>query len=185
MTFKPRSPRKLTSVLFLLAVGFTVSGAVWSADNTRENFTVHEADGQKVFKLSDARGKVVALHFLLKTTCPNCIRHTHTYTTRAPEVPGAIHIFLKPDTEEEIRAWSVKLNSRYADQSDPDAGLAKRFEIPYGYKFHGQTVHYPALVLLGPDGKEIFRYVGKSNKDRYPFDDFAARIAELKESNSD
>ena len=191
--FKFRISRKLMSLIFALAVGFTAAG-VWY---TKEDFTVHEADGPKVFKLSDARGKYVALHFLLKTTCPNCIRHTHTYTTRAPEVPGVIHIFLKPDTEEEIRAWSVKLNSRYADQTDaensdlpviyrdPDARLAKRFEIPYGHKFHGQTVHYPALVILGPDGKKRFRYVGKSNKDRYPFDDFAARMAELRESDSE
>jgi peroxiredoxin Q/BCP len=63
---------------------------------------------------------------------------------------------------------------------DTEAGLAKAFDIPFGYKFHGQVVHYPALVILDPKGKEVFRYVGKNNGDRYDFDDFVAKIAELK-----
>ena len=63
---------------------------------------------------------------------------------------------------------------------DPEAALAKAFDIPFGYKFHGQVVHYPALVILDPKGKEVFRYVGKNNGDRYEFDDFVTKIAELK-----
>ena len=31
---------------------------------------------------------------------------------------------------------------------DPDAALAKAYDIHDGYKFHGQTVHFPALALL-------------------------------------
>lgn len=37
---------------------------------------------------------------------------------------------------------------------DTDADLARAFGIPDGLLFHGQVVHYPALVLLGPDGRE-------------------------------
>ena len=40
------------------------------------------ADG-KILKSSDLRGKFVALHFLLKTECPFCLKHTHDYATKA------------------------------------------------------------------------------------------------------
>ena len=62
---------------------------------------------------------------------------------------------------------------------DPKARLAKDFDIPDGYAFHGQTVHFPATVLLDPSGKEVFRYVGKNNSDRLSFEALAAKIAEL------
>lgn len=157
----------------------------------KTNFIVHEADGDGIFKLSDARGQYVALHFLLKTACPYCIRHTIDYAWRANEVSDAVHIFLKPDTEEEIKEWSVKLDQKNQSGEDgvddlpviyrdPEAALAQAFDIPFGYKFHGQVVHYPALVILDPKGKEVFRYVGKNNGDRYAFDDFVTKIAELK-----
>ena len=39
--------------------------------------------------------------------------------------------------------------------------------------------HKRMSVLIGPDGKEVFRYVGKSNADRLSFESFAAKVAEL------
>ena len=62
---------------------------------------------------------------------------------------------------------------------DLDAALAKAYNIPDGYKFHGQTVYFPALVLLDANGKEVFRYVGKSNADRLPYEKFSEKLAEL------
>ena len=62
---------------------------------------------------------------------------------------------------------------------DASGKLADQFQIPGGYKFHGTITHYPALIILDREGREAFRYVGKNNTDRYPFDQFAARIAEL------
>ena len=35
---------------------------------------------------------------------------------------------------------------------DPEAALATLFDSPDGYSFHGQIVHYPALVLIDPQG---------------------------------
>ena len=58
---------------------------------------------------------------------------------------------------------------------------SKRYKIPFGYEFHGQVFHYPALVLLGRDGKELFRYVGKNNVDRYSFDQLKEKVAESRE----
>jgi thioredoxin-dependent peroxiredoxin len=40
-------------------------------------------------------------------------------------------------------------------------------------------MHFPATVLIGPDGKEVFRYVGKNNSDRFAFEKLAEKVAEL------
>ncbi len=185
---------KYLIVVLIITVVIQVNfyGTVWSEGNTKEDFTVLEANGPRSFTLSRAKGSYVALHFLLKTTCPLCMLYTHEFTTRAPEVPGVYHVFLKPDTEEEINTWSKQLDSKYAEISDtagyvlpiiyrdPNAELAKVYDIPFGYEFHKQTVHYPALIILGPDGKEVFRYIGKGTQDRYTFDTFITKMAELR-----
>ncbi len=149
------------------------------------DFTVESAESK--FRLSDARGQFVALHFLMKTECPLCQKHVAETTRRAPELAGLVHVFLKPDSEAEIAAWSSKLREAGIAATiyrDADAKLASAFQIPDGYAFHGESVHYPALVLIGPDGNEVFRYVGKSNADRMPFDALAAKLAELTRSGS-
>lgn len=149
------------------------------------DFTVESPADGKTFKLSDAKGKFVALHFLLKTECPYCIKHTRDYARKSSTTPEVTHVFLKPDSADEIKAWGTKANrgEDFADVTvyrDADATLAGQFGIPDGYQFHGQSVHYPALVLLDPTGKEVFRHVGKSNADRFSYEQFAAKLAELK-----
>jgi peroxiredoxin Q/BCP len=150
---------------------------------TPEDFTVKSATGQSSFTLKEARGKYVAIHFLLKTECPLCLKHTRDYFTKAPTLPNVVQVFLKPDSDNEIEAWAAKLPAEDLAKNpiyrDPYAKLAKAFDIPDGYKFHGQVVHYPATVLIGPDGKEVFRHVGKSNADRLSFEALAAKVAEL------
>lgn len=144
------------------------------------DFTLQSITTADTFKSADAKGWYVALHFLLKTECPVCLRHTGDVLRRQDELPGVRQIFIKPDTDAEIKAWAAKLPTDLpAIYRDPDAALAKRFAIPFGYQFHGQTVHYPALILLGPDGREVFRYVGKNNSDRYSFDNLIKKINEL------
>ena len=147
-----------------------------------KDFTVPSAVGGKAFTLSEAKGRYVALHFLLKTECPVCLRHTHTYLEKAAGLPEVTQVFLKPDTEEEIRKWARDIAKESPIYRDADAALARSYGIPDGYKFHGQVVHYPALVLLGPDGKEVFRFVGKNNGDRFSFDQLKAKLAEIKKA---
>jgi peroxiredoxin Q/BCP len=147
------------------------------------DFTVKSATDDSTFQLSKHRGKVVALHFLLKTECPFCLKYTHDYSVLAEKNPDVVHVFLKPDTEAEIKSWSEKLDKNELKDlpnvyRDPDAKLADQFKIPNGYKFHGQTVHYPALVALDGKGKELFRHVGKSNSDRMSVKDFTAKLTE-------
>lgn len=148
-----------------------------------EDFTVKAAAGKGSFTLKEARGKFVALHFLLKTECPLCLKHTRDYFAKSATLPNVVQVFLKPDADGEIEVWAKKLPAEELAKNpiyrDPYAKLAKAFDIPDGYKFHGQVVHYPATILIGPDGKEVFRHVGKSNADRLSFEALAAKVAEL------
>lgn len=148
------------------------------------DFTVR-APGQAnapEFQLSKARGQWVALHFLLKTECPVCLRHTRDYTARAGETtPSVKHVFLKPDSPADIAEWTAKLPlpqfPGLVIYEDPGAATAKKFGIPDGYAFHGESVHYPAFVLINPEGQEVFRYIGKANTDRLSYEDFAKKLA--------
>lgn len=168
--------------LLALALALFVSVITARAENPAD-FTVESALDASKFQLSKNRGKVVALHFLLKTECPYCLRHTHDYAALAATTPDVLHIFLKPDSDAEIKTWAGKiskdgLKNQPVIYRDPNAKLAEQFGIPDGYKFHGQTVHFPALVVLDGTGKELFRYVGKSNSDRMNTADFTAKLAE-------
>ncbi len=151
------------------------------------DFTLLSATDSSTFVLSGAKGKYVALHFLLKTECPYCLRHTHEYMSKADSLPGVIQVFIKPDSEGEIEEWAEQLPGNqpagFSVYRDPDAQLAELFDIPDGYYFHGQSVHYPALVLIGPDGKEVFRYVGKNNTDRFSFECLSIKVKDLTQTN--
>lgn len=165
--------------LLALSLFLTTAGPVL-AENP-DDFTVKAVLDKSEFRLSEHRGKVVVLHFLLKTECPVCLRHTHEYAALAATTPGVIHLFLKPDDEAEIQEWAAKLKDDELAKSlrlyrDPDARLARAFGIPDGYAFHGEKVHYPALVALDGAGKELFRYVGKNNSDRMSPADFTAKL---------
>jgi thioredoxin-dependent peroxiredoxin len=167
--------KKLLYLLFLLPF------AVYAAPP--DDFTVKSATDKSSFTLKEARGKFVAIHFLLKTECPYCLRHTQDYIAKAGSLPGVIQVFLKPDTDNEIEGWASKIPAEMLAKTpiyrDANANLAEAFDIPDGYKFHGQEVHFPALILIGPDGKEAFRYVGKNNGDRLSFEKLAEKVAEL------
>lgn len=147
------------------------------------DFTVQQVNGFDAFTLSDARGEWVTLHFLLKTECPICLRTTRTYAERADEALGMRQIFLKPDDPDDTTGWLSKYRPGEkgvpAVYRDENAQLAERFGIPDGYAFHGETVHYPALIIIDPLGREVFRKVGTSTIDRMDFDDYLAKLDEL------
>lgn len=170
--------KRIFGLIMVLLIVIALAKAQDPAD-----FELASATDNSHFVLKAAKGKYVALHFLLKTECPYCIRHTNDYLSNATALPNVIQVFIKPDTDEEIASWAKKLNhdvkGAFPIYRDPGAGLAKKFMIPDGYAFHNQVVHYPALVLLGPDGKEVFRYIGTNNSDRYSFEQLTIKINEL------
>ena len=158
--------------------------AFLSAQAESVDFSLESPEDGKTLRAADLRGKYVAIHFLLKTECPICLKHTHDYATKGSSLTNVVQVFVKPDSAAEIKAWAKKLKGSSdvlpgTVYQDPDAKLAKALKIPDGYAFHGETVHYPALVLLNPQGNEVFRYVGKNNNDRYSFEKLSAKIAEL------
>ncbi len=167
----------LFTLLFLLSLSLIVEA------QTVKNIKLKSATDDHEFVLSKEKGKFVALHFLLKTECPYCIRHTQEYFSKAKTLKNVVQVFIKPDTELEIRAWSGKLAAEdlknFPIYRDPEAQLAKQLGIPDGYKFHNQIVHYPATILFDPKGKEVYRYVGKNNSDRLSFDQLASKVKEL------
>jgi peroxiredoxin Q/BCP len=170
---------KISFVALLL-----LSTAIVNGQNPAD-FTLISATNNSQFKLSEEQGKYVALHFLLKTECPVCIRHTQDYFSKAETLPDVVQVFIKPDSEKEIEAWAQKLPkeelTEFPIYRDSDAKLASQFNVPDGYEFHDQIVHFPALILLDPNGKEVFRYIGKNNRDRYSFEQLESKIKELKE----
>ncbi len=147
-----------------------------------KDFTLNSVTDKSTFTLSKSKGKFVAIHFLLKTECPYCIRHTSEYFEKASTLPNVVQVFIKPDSEEEIKAWASKLKSTNSlpIYQDSNARLADQFNIPNGYQFHGQVVHFPALILLNDKGEEVFRYVGGNNSDRFSFDQLKTKIEEIK-----
>lgn len=148
------------------------------------DFTLKEAGGNATFQWSQARGHYVALHFLLKTDCPNCMNHVRSYMQSGEASKGVQHVFIKPDSEDAIREWSASLKDATGNKPviyrDPDARLAESLGVPDGYSFHGETVHFPALIVYDPDGKEVFRYAGKDTSDRYPAASFVKKLSELR-----
>lgn len=146
------------------------------------DFSLTSVSDKSTFTLSKSKGKYIALHFLLKTECPYCIRHTSEYFEKASSLSDVIQVFIKPDSEQDIKAWAIKLKSTKSlpIYQDVDAKLADQFNIPNGYQFHGQVVHYPALILLNDKGEEVFRYIGRNNSDRFSFDQLKAKIEALK-----
>jgi peroxiredoxin Q/BCP len=132
------------------------------------------------FRSEEQQGRFVALHFLLKTECPYCLRHLREYATRSAEAPGVVQVFIKPDTEEEILKWAAGAPPDITIHRDAEASLAKTLSIPDGYRFHGEVVHFPALIILNEKGEEVFRHVGTSNSDRVKFDTFLTELAVLR-----
>lgn len=177
-------------LIALAVVGFLLSVPRVVFAQSVENFTLEaivedsKAQVDSKFELKDHKGKIVVLHFLLKTECPFCLKYTNQYAQLAATTPNVVHLFIKPDSEKDIRAWVKKLVKVEGVKQptiyrDAGARLATRFGIPDGYQFHGQSVHYPALVVLDGDGKEMFRYVGKNNSDRMPKDEFVKKLESM------
>ncbi len=69
--------KPLKILLILLAFALTSKG------QNIKDFTLNSVTDKSSFTLSKSKGKYIALHFLLKTECPYCIRHTSEYFDNA------------------------------------------------------------------------------------------------------
>lgn len=171
-------------MLSVLAVALLFVSPAPVNDETAKNpkdFELPCVTDGSTFRLSEHQGKLVVLHFLLKTECPYCLKHTRDYVAESQKDDTVVHLFIKPDSEAELKAWVDHLRLEEQTTSprilrDANAELATKYRIPDGYKFHGQTVHFPAMIVLDHKGQEQFRYVGKSNADRFPLKKFQTAV---------
>ncbi len=95
-------------ISFLMVVGAAALFSSLCLQAAPSDFTVESPVDGKTFKLSEGKGKYVALHFLLKTECPFCLKHTRDYAKKSATTSDVIQVFLKPDSAEEIKAWAAK-----------------------------------------------------------------------------
>src|SRR5262245_55903394 len=113
-----------------LIASFVVFSIAVTVRANPADFKVSSPTGAS-FELSEAKGKYVALHFLLKTECPFCLKHTHSYALHAPEVAGVVHLFLKPDSAAEIQKWTKDVDGSGIEvptiYQDENAKLADEF----------------------------------------------------------
>ncbi len=180
---KPKTSNMKKQFYILVLLLFT--HLIVNAQNTNPtDFTLYSVSDSSKFVLSENKGKYVVLHFLLKTECPYCMRLTMEYAINADSLPDVVQVFIKPDAKEELDKWTAKVPdkalAKFAIYHDPNAALAKKFKIKGGYDFHNESVNYPALIIIDPSGKEVFRYIGTSNSDRYSFAQLKAKMKELK-----
>ena len=173
---------------FYILVLLLITQLMVNAQSTNpSDFTLYSVSDSSKFVLSENKGKYVVLHFLLKTECPYCMRHTMDYAINADSLPDVVQVFIKPDAKEELEKWTAKVPDKalekFAIYHDPNAALAKKFKIKGGYDFHNETINFPALIILDTTGKEVFRYIGTSNSDRYSFAQLKTKMKELKAAN--
>lgn len=168
----------LASAIAILLVGLFQP---LSAKETVKDFSLESVGDKKAktFTLSENKGKYVILHFLLKTTCPVCQRHTRDYHVALKDSDKVVQLFIKPDEPKVIEKWLKRIDDRPTIYHDPNAGLAKQYGVKHGYKFHGEVMHFPAFILLDQNGKEIFRHTGKNNRDRFSFNQFSKKYPKL------
>ena len=149
-----------------------------------KDFTLQSIDGTQTFQLSKDKSEFVALHFLLKTECSFCLRYTQDYIANAKKHPNVTHVFIKPDKPEESQKWFSKFKEDNSETlvvyHDPEAGLAARYGIPDGYRFHREVVHYPAFILLDKNREEVIRYIGKKTQDRFYYKKFEEKMGSMK-----
>ena len=117
-----------TQILALLAFLFFSQGLM--AQEKVKDFTLPAVGDEKPFVLSEAKGKYVALHFLLKTECPYCIRHTNEYVEETAGLKDVVQVFIKPDSDAEIKEWAENLEEdSFTIYRDIDAQLADELGV--------------------------------------------------------
>lgn len=141
--------------------------------------TLAAATDGHAFSITDGRGHYLALHFLTRTANPTCATFVREYLARAATLAGTNHIFITPDEPAEVKAWSSQFNAgASAIFIDKDGALARDLHVPGGLTIGSLTSNFPATIVFDPEGKELFRHIGKAYDDHLQFAAFSDRLAE-------
>lgn len=153
------------------------SPSAFAQQPTAPALTLTAITDHHTFSLADGKGKFLALHFLTKTDTPECTNFVHDFLRAAPTVAGVTHVFIKPDSEGEVKAWSAQFNDDARSIFlDPNSALAQDLKVPTGLTINGTSSTFPATIVFDIAGKELFRYEGTAHHDHLTFDAFKRQL---------
>lgn len=174
--------RVFSRVGMIATVTMGVMGGESAAWTRQPPETLHELSdlaGGPAFRVGDAVGHDLALHFLTRTDTRECTDFAREYLQQAPTVAGVRHVFIKADDAGSVKAWAKQFGDEArAVYVDHDGALARDLGIPDGLMIDGVSSNYPATVVFGRNGEELFRYVGRTPDDHLHFGDFEKRLTE-------
>lgn len=152
---------------FLIAVS---SGSV-EAQKRVQDFRAQQCGGNEaLFQLSAHKGSWVLLDFLLPVEDATEAAHYAAIESEASRLlyeHGILPVFFKPNDSEATAKWWNSLASHSVPIfRDPDGKLASALGIPKGVFLMEGPAHYPAVILVDPDGNEVWRATGKNAGDR-------------------
>jgi YHS domain-containing protein len=137
------------------------------AQNTPPQHHLTSAVTGKPLELKELAGRTIALHFVGDPT--SAVAFVQGYLAQAPSVAGVSHIFIPSAEAAAAQAWAAQFDAN-AGQVYVDQGGALAAEL--------RIAATPTTVVVGADGKELFRHAGSSPDDRLAFASFAKQLAE-------
>ncbi len=151
------------------------------------DFIAKQCGGNEIrFKLTDHRGSWVLLDFLLPGDSAADKEHYASIEGNLDKLVYGMNlkpVFFKPEPEAEIaKWWEGQPSNRIPVMQDPSGKLSRALKIPYGLKLDDQITLYPTVVLLDPDGNEVWRKVGKTAEERVDVDEIIQQHAKWRES---
>jgi peroxiredoxin/YHS domain-containing protein len=124
--------------------------------------------GDDSFRLSEARGKFVAIHFLPAVDCTECLEYVNASMRLQDESAGLVQVFVIPAADESVLAFRTTVERGGATPrvyADTDGKIAAEFGIQ---NLENTSQRVPATIVIGPDGTESFRYAGAHGTDLLP-----------------
>ena len=170
-----------------LAAMLGVSGTA-RADNPSPSATPGQeaaafkvGEGSAVFDSASARGRVLVVHVLSGRVSQANAAYLKDLAKAASTVAGVTHVIVQNASEADFRATVATapeslVHSMYRDSS----GAAEQLlHLEGTIDADGASVAAPAVLVLDPAGKELYRRIGKKDTDRDSATALAKKIGEL------
>lgn len=148
-------------------------GAPAIGDETPRPGLVSVEKGER-FTVESARGKHLALHFYAEIGTKHCEEAVRDVLRGLPTLAGIEHVFVVTSEPGEARSFAARFGpDARRFYLDSNHELARAFRLP---DLSAAAATAPATIVLGPDGRELFRAVGAHAHDHLSFADFAERF---------
>lgn len=184
MDIQPRCGRTgrtlARKAIALLLSGCFCLGAASGIAAAPKDFVLPSVPEGEDFRLESARGRVVALHFLVQGDQQPSANFVRTLVARMRDMAGVEHVFIRDESLRRVEVWRQGLMAEPpVVHRDEGGALAQAYGVPEGLRTGTVTVRYPATILLGFDGLERFRYVGEGADDYVPMELLLEEIERL------